>query len=91
MAIQTARTSAASAKFTEASHSFAIYVSADKKEFTLLSEGFLNSKTKNSVVKSFAESLPLGEDGELLMNGGLLKLVVRTMREKKQIDFSSFA
>lgn len=77
--------------FTKASHSFAMYISADGENFTLLSDGFINARTKNSVLKAFAESLDADADGETILLGGKLKIVVRTMREKKSIDLSSFA
>lgn len=76
--------------FAKASHSYALYISNDKKNFTLLEDGYVNARTKNSVVKTFVESLEAGADGETLLLGGKLKLVVRSMREKKSIDLSSF-
>ena len=77
--------------FAKASHSFAMYLSSDGENWTLLSDGFINSRTKNGVLKAFAESLDADADGETILLGGKLKIVVRTMREKKSIDLSSFA
>ena len=77
--------------YTKATHSFALYVSSDGENFTLLSEGYVNNRTKNSVVKTFVESLESGADGEVLLLGGTLKVVVRSMRERKAIDLAAFA
>lgn len=77
--------------FAKASHSYSMYISNDGENFTLLEDGYVNSRTKNSVLKAFVESLENGTDGETLLLGGKLKIVVRTMREKKDIDLSSFA